>query len=200
MRRFRVVLSVAVVGVIVTAASAYALVNRSSTPGPSLNWHWAGTPGQPVSPTEAMRVFADRSGVPTSSIRQVVASASGLSLIVGTDATGRVCTAQAGGDVAGASNFNCLNSSSDKFAMLLYSTEGGPSPGVADHASLVGIARPDVTRVAVTTVAGAQINLSLNQWGGFAYDATSMSTIPASISAYDSAGGELDSESVYPAP
>jgi hypothetical protein len=204
MLRRRSKLMIAIVACVLgaTAASAYAVVSRSSSPAspaPSAKWHWASVPGQSITPTPAMADFAAQSGVTTSSIRQVVSSATGLSLVAGTDATGRVCTAQAGGAVASASNFHCLNPWTDRFAMILYSTEGGAKPGIADHASVVGLTRPDVAQVAVTTAQGTVVNLALNQWGGFSYDATTTATIPASIAAFDSSGHQLDQSQLYPA-
>ena len=80
--------------------------------------------------------------------------------------------------------------------MLLYSTEGGPTQFVADHASLVGIARPDVAKVVVKTAAGDELALPLNVARGFSYDSSSSSTLPKSITEYDQNGATLDTEEV----
>jgi hypothetical protein len=193
-------LSLSVIGLLVicvAAASAYAVAGNSSQPAPSLKWNIPTTVGEQINPTAGTETFAARSGVTLGSIRQIVAASSGLSLIVGENSAGRPCTASAGTAV---SNFNCLSDWSDKFAMLLYSTDGGSTPFVADHASVVGIARPDVAKVVVKTAAGTESTLTLNAGRGFSYDSSSASTLPVSITAYDQNRGTLETEQVEPSP
>jgi hypothetical protein len=185
------VMALSVVGIL--AGSAYALANSSSEPPPSLKWNLPSSLGQPINAAGAIQTFAARSDVSPSSIRQIVASSSGLTLIVGQNSSDRPCTASAGTTV---SNFNCLSDWSDKFAMLLYSTEGGSTLFAADHASLVGVARSDVVKVVLTTADGAESTLALNEAHGFSYDSSSASTLPESITAYDQDGQPLETEAI----
>jgi hypothetical protein len=190
--RSRVALGLVVAVAVGGAASAFAVVKGSSQ-GPSLKWHWPTAAGVSITPDAPMTALAERAGVSPNSIRRVVSAKSGLALVVGTDATGRTCTAEAGST---AGSFNCLSDWSDNFAMLLYSTEGGSALGVTDHLSLVGAARPDVVKVELTTEGGSQVDLSINQWRGFSYDASSAVDVPASITAFDQGGQALETEQI----
>jgi hypothetical protein len=185
------VTALSIVGILV--ASAYALANSSSQLPPSLKWNLPSSLGQAFTATTGTQTFAAQSDVSPSSIRQIVAAKSGLTLIVGQNSSGRPCTASAGTAVG---NFNCLSDWSDKFAMLLYSTEGGSTQFVADHESLVGVARSDVAKVVLTTADGAESTLALNEAHGFSYDSSSASTLPASITAYDGDGQPLETEAL----
>jgi hypothetical protein len=121
-------------------------------------------------------------------------SAAGSRLLIAQRTDGRFCTAaQSRTFVTG---FNCLSIWSDKFAMLLYSSEGGKSVETVDHVSIVGVARSDVARVAVTTTNGATAALALNQWRAFSYTATTEAALPQEITAYDAAGNQLQSETL----
>jgi hypothetical protein len=114
-------------------------------------------------------------------------------LVFGANSGGTLCGADVSTEVVG--GFNCLSSRNDKFALLLASTGGGSKAATIDHSSVVGVARPDVTRVTVTTTSGSH-DLPLNQWGGFSYTASRASDHPTSLTAYDASGAVLESDPV----
>jgi len=185
-----------------TAASAFGLASRAKTDAPSIAppsaaWQWPSEPGKAILPSSSLAAFANQAGVGVASIHSVATAASGLSLVVGTDASGRWCTAATGDNVT---NFNCLTSRSDNFAILLYSVDGGATADVTDHASVVGVARPDVARVVVGTADGSQVDLQLNQWRGFSYDASTAAAVPKTITALDGGGKTIEVEQVGSTP
>jgi hypothetical protein len=177
----------------IAAVSAYAVTGGSSSTPPSLKWNVATDAGARVVPSDAMKAFATQEGVLPDSLRQAVEASSGLQLVIGSDAEGRACTAEGGTTV---SNFSCVSDWSDKFAMLVYSTDGGSKPFIADHASVVGLARPDVARVVVTTAGGSEMELPINAARGFSYDATTKLALPDRITAYDKSGDVVGTEDV----
>ena len=191
--RSKVFLSIAGLFVVSIVAATYAVAGGSSESASSLKWDMPADLGLTIESTPAMATFAAQEGIATNSMRQIVASATGLKLVIGTDFHGRPCTAEAG---TATSNFTCVTDWSDRFAMIVYSTDGGSRPFVADHASVVGLARPDVTELIVTTVDGAQLDLPLNEFRGFSYDASTRSKLPRLISAFDKAGKVVGTEQV----
>ena len=197
-RRRAIGLIVAVVAILTVTASAFALGSGARSEGsqsdqPPQRWEWSGAPpGEAIAADAAMRASAARSGVTAGSLRELTTSAGGYHLLVAQRPDGRVCTA--GRSKTFVAGFNCLSTWSDKFAMLLYSSEGGKDIHSVDHASLVGIARTDVARVVVTAANGGTQALVLNQWRAFSYTATTAASLPQEIAAFDAAGDELQRE------
>lgn len=199
-RRSVVVLVIAGVGLAAGASTGFALATgnqsfTSQSASPSTLWTWSPgvVPGTVVAVSSDIGADASRAGVAVSSLRAAATASDGLTLLFGRNASGALCSAESSPQVLG--QFNCLNAWSDNFAILLYSTYGGPPGGVADHASLVGVARSDVTRVSVTTSNGT-VDLPLNHWRGFSYTASSTKDVPLSVTAYNAAGTALDTHDV----
>lgn len=142
----------------------------------------------------AAQAAAAQNGVVPGSIHELTASISGDQLLIAQRADGRLCVAVRNKTFA--TGFDCLTASSDKHAVLLYSTEGGKSGHTLDHMSIVGIARPDVARVVVSKAGGATGTLALNQWRAFTYAATTAAALPRAIVAYDAAGNELQRQTL----
>jgi hypothetical protein len=172
----------------------------SGAAAPSTLWKWPGgvVPGSPfVAPSSAVSTdvlsSASRASVAPSSLRVAAETSDGLMLVFGTNSSGTLCSADVSNDIVG--GFNCLSSWSDKWALLPYATASGPQEGVIDHASVVGVARPDVARVSVTTPTGSQ-NLPLNEWHGFSYTASTANDRPISLTAYDASGAVLETDPV----
>lgn len=167
----------------------------SQSSSPSTRWTWSAgvVPGTPVETSSEIEADASRAAVATSSLREAARAPDGLTLLFGRNSSGALCTAASSPEVLG--QFNCLSAWSDNFAILLYSHYGGPPGGLADHGSLVGIARPDVARVSVTTSQGT-VDVPLNQWRAFSYTASTTEGVPLSVTAYDTAGTALDTHDV----
>lgn len=190
------------------ALTGYALAGSSGTGTdsfaaestvPSALWSWGAgvVPGAPVSATANVRTSASQSGVASGSLREPAAASDGLTIVFGENAAGELCSA--GYAPAFVSGFTCLSGWTDNFALLYYGSDGGVQQGVVDHASVVGVARPDVARVSVTTPSGTS-NLPLNSWDGFSYAASSPSQLPLSLTAYGADGAVLDSQQVESVP
>lgn len=200
-RRLMVLGIAAAVGVVSGAAlSGIALgtgnasfASQSSSPSTRWTWSTGVVPGTPVATSSEIEADASRAAVATSSVREAATAADGLMLLSGRNSSGALCTAASSPEVLG--QFNCLSAWSDNFAILLYSHYGGPPGGLADHGSLVGIARPDVARVSVTTSDGT-VDVPLNQWRAFSYTASTSKAVPLSVTAYDAAGTALDTHQV----
>lgn len=181
------------------AMTGFALASWSGSAPPSTLWTWTNrvVPGTPIAASANVGNAASQAGVDPSVLRAAAVASDGLTLLFGRNSNGDLCSADASSAVV--SGFNCLSNWSDKFALLLYSTDGGSRRGVVDHASVVGVARPDVGRVTLTTASGAE-DLPLNQWNGFAYAGSSASDLPLSITAYDANGQSLETEQIESAP
>jgi hypothetical protein len=180
------------------ASSPGSIVSNELTT-PSVRWHWNGdvVPGAPFAATANVQTAAIQAGVVASSVREAVKATDGLSLLFGQTASGALCSADTSPEFV--SDFSCLSGWTDNFALLYYETDGGPRLGVTDHASLVGVARSDVSRVSITTTNGTS-NLALNQWRGFSYVASSASNLPLSITAYASDGTPIETKTIESAP
>lgn len=165
----------------------------SSSPSTRWTWNTGVVPGTPVATSSMVEADASRAAVATSSLREAATAGDGLTLLFGRNSSGALCTAASSPQVLG--QFNCLSAWSDNFAILLYSHYGGPPGGLADYGALVGIARPDVARVSITTSDGT-VDVPLNQWRAFSYTASTTKGVPLSVTAYDAAGTALDTHDV----
>ena len=183
----------------IALASTTRSVQSASVATPSTLWTWTnGTvPGVPITASVGVQEAASRAGVAVSSLRAAATAPDGLMLLFGHNSTGNLCAA--GASSAFVSTFTCLSGWTDKFAMLYSATDGGPREGVVDHASLVGVARPDVTRISVTTRIGTS-DIALNRWRGFSYTAASANDLPLSITAYNASGMALETEQIEGTP
>lgn len=205
--RWGLILLALLVGAGALTGFAFASTSRTSTPSvsasPSTLWTWGSgvVPGAPMtatrgiqtpSGTAAVQTAAAQAGVAVASLRAPAVASDGLMLLFGQRADGTLCSADVSSFAV--SGFTCLSDWTDQFAMVLYSTDHRGSLGV-DDASLVGVARPDVTRVSVTTASGP-VDLALNEWRGFTYTASFANDLPISITAYNAAGAALDTEEV----
>jgi hypothetical protein len=184
-------------GLALAGSPGSTVANELTTP--SVRWHWDGgvVPGAPYAATANVQTAASQAGVVASSVREAVQAADGLSLLFGQTASGALCSADTSPEFL--SDFSCLSGWTDNFALLYYETDGGPQWGVTDHASLVGVARSDVSRVSITATNGTS-DLALNQWRGFSYVASSASSLPLSITAYASDGTPIETKTIESAP
>ena len=63
-------------------------------------------------------------------------------------------------------------------------SSGGRSTRTVNWATVLGVGRSDVTRVAVRLANGRERELQLNEWRGFGYVATRREDFPAELIAY----------------
>lgn len=201
-RRGRLLSSVIAATIVAGAVAGLAIASASgggpsSLPaGPTTLWKWGDgvVPGSAYSASKAVLTSASRAQVDPSSLRAAATASDGLTLLFGKNSSGVLCSADASAAVV--SGFTCLSDWSDKFALLLYATDGGSQMDVVDHASVVGVARPDVARVTLTTASGSIQTLPLNAWRGFSYTASTASELPVSMTAYDANGDLLETDPV----
>lgn len=196
-RRLAVALAVLAIAGALTGFAVASTAGQSpaNETGESALWTWRGgvVPGASFAATSNVQVLASHAGVDPTSLRAAATAPDGLTLVFGRDSTGILCSADV--STAVASGFTCLSRWSDRFALLLYSTDGGPQVGTVDRASVVGVARPDVARVSLTTPTGSQ-DLALNRWRGFAYTSSSPNDLPLSVTAYSAGGTPLETDPV----
>jgi hypothetical protein len=162
----------------------------------------ADVPGKPSPLPRLARDAASRTGVDPSSLRVVTSignAGMSYSLVAGADAGRRPCFSVVGGSAT--LGFECLGRSStrDGSALVYYTIASGGTFRTVDHAVIVGIARADVARVAVTG-SGVLRELPLNEWRGFAYTATEPDTLPVSLLAYGASGKIVERVDVHPTP
>ena len=79
--------------------------------------------------------------------------------------------------------FSCMNDAAKKLALIRYVVSGGPTLGVSDSATVVGVTRSDVSRVVITRADGGEQELTLNESRGFAYEAVGAASLPVALTA-----------------
>jgi hypothetical protein len=179
----------------VVAAAALALVaSRFATPADAAKtrqarlWTWrTQVPGVAKNVPPLAAESARAGGLDPASVRTVV-STGGASLVAARSSAGGACFGLA--SATQASSFSC-RLPSRREAVLIRLLSGGSDVTKVDYAVLVGVARADVGRVAVTTVTDGTANLLLNSWRGFGYAATAPGAFPSKLSVYGKNGSLL---------
>jgi hypothetical protein len=205
-RRVRRAAAAVLVVTLLAAAPAFAfrahlvdLFSSAAESRPEGQWS---LPPQAAAPPMIVQEIASRANVPTSSLRQVVATGAGnrqLELVVGVGPDGKLWVGEGG--ESWATGFVPLErrvARSD--AIVEFLRYGGPSADATNHAELVGFVRSDVRRVVITRADGAQIAVPLNDWRGFAYSAASPAALPTRIQAFDAHGRLVEEKPVDTAP
>jgi hypothetical protein len=186
----RAQLALAFAAAVIAIAIAFSTFRGSSAFAYRSLWP-ADVPGTPAPGHELARQAASKTGVDPSSLRVVKSienAGVSYSLLAGADGAHRPCfSIDSRGFTLG---FECLGRSSTRSgsALVYYATASGGEPRTVDRAVIVGIARNDVTRISLSTVSGALVDLPLNQWRGFAYSAASADALPRKLVAYGSSG------------
>lgn len=181
-----------VIAVIAGSVLAYATIGRGAS-SPASEWTWAdGVPGKSTSLDNSLRNMLSASkGVTPASVTEVVSIGQGErrnELLAASDDAGTVCLAER---AVGNSPFTCLDDRYDPYAVVVFPVVGGSTTAVVDRISLVGIARADVARVALSFADGNATDLPLNEWRAFSYAREGTDSLPTMLRAYDSAGTEL---------
>jgi hypothetical protein len=180
-------------GAIVVAAAAalgYATLGRGAGAQTGA-WAWPNgvVPGEPVTVDSFVsRMVDDSPGIVSSSLREVASvgeQENRNQLLAGKDASGTVCVAERGG------TFLCLDGRYNPYAVVVFPIVGGSSLDVVDRASLVGIARSDVARVTLLLASGKAVELGLDQWRAFSYEAHGADSVPTQLRAFDPGGHQL---------
>ncbi|MBD0330776.1 MAG: hypothetical protein ICV64_11825 [Thermoleophilia bacterium] len=194
-RRLAVGLAVALAAVLVpTAGVAAYLLSRADPPGGG-TWTWAsGVPGRPAGAETANRIAhfsaMGRNPVDERTVREVVRLRTDRGvhrLLAARARDGRVCFASVAERVWGAftscfplrepfprghplflPTLTTLERQSDP-VIAHFRSEGGPEPRTVGWATILGVARSDVTRLVGTLADGSEVELPLNQWRAFAY-------------------------------
>jgi hypothetical protein len=160
-------------------------------------------PGKAIAGDDLVRGQALRSGISVDSLHQVATTGGdrwGTSLLSGSDSvTGRVCVALHPWGAIGP--FDCLDSTgSQNDAIIERTADGGQTATVVDHASVVGLARSDVTRVSAKLDDGLEIDLHLDAQNAFAFRADRPDAMPVSLTAYNAQGALLQTVDLHVGP
>lgn len=192
--RAALALAFGMVAMCAAVPSALALLRGDAPP----TWTWEeGVPGRPIKADDLVRGIAGLSAGSTSpvdidTLREVVSAGRGLrryTLVAARGLDGRVCLGARGQAVV--QSFYCLTASGPAAypfapnpALLPQVRYGGARARSVDYATLVGVARADVTRVVVRLANGSARELPLNRWRGFGYAAESREELPVTVIAY----------------
>jgi hypothetical protein len=194
--------------VVVALAAAVLAATRLAGDGGTESGSWAwdqGLPGttdlnfQERDKVAAQAVIAISPQVDPSSLRRVVGVGGdrrALVLIAAQDATGAPCLSILSG--GGGRQFSCMHDGVRSGAIIRFVADGGPTLGVVEWVTMVGVVRDDVSRLTVLTTRGEERELALNQWRAFAYAPASRPSFPTALRAYG-ADGSLIEELITPA-
>lgn len=158
------------------------------------NWTWPdGVPGLRVTVDASLqRILETSAGIRADTVKRVIVAqgSEGVAseLLAAADAQGRVCVTYRS---VASEPFHCLDDLATDVALLFFVTDGGENLSVIGNATLVGLARSDVTRIVVETASGAASELSMNRWRSFSYVAESETALPRTLIAYDDQGNKL---------
>jgi hypothetical protein len=99
---------------------------------------------------------------------------------------------------ATASEFSCLGRDIGSGALVRFVRDGGTRIGTVEWVTLVGLTRSDVARVTLVTAAGAERELSLNEWRAFGFSTASKVDFPAAVRAYAADGSVIEELPTFP--
>lgn len=172
--------------VLAAAALVAVLSVASAAPGTrSPLWTWGGgVPGERSALADGLDPEAARAaGLAPGSVRELVSIGDGgrrLALLAGESSGGPGLAALAG------DRLQAVSPAGPEDALATYEAAGATS-------RLVGVSRADVQRVVATRRDGEEVELPLNRWRAFAYEAASAPTAVAGLAAYDEGGLRLGS-------
>ena len=162
------------------AAAFFGVRAREGEAGPRWSWD-AAVPGERDALTASDRLLARLSGVDAATVRRV-ASVNDLKLLAGKKGDD-VCFAAAA--PTWSRQYECVPT----LPHPVYLTVTASGHGDEVHRQeLIGVARNDVSSVAVSLRAGGERRLPLGKWRQFRYSATSERELPAVIRVYSSTG------------
>jgi len=98
------------------------------------------------------------------------------------------------------SSFTCPAEGAGNQALVFYTEFGGEEQNVVSHASLLGVTRSDVERIAVETEDGRVLTVPLNRWRAFRYEAGAAPDVPVRIRAYGEGGAVIETATVGATP
>lgn len=158
-------------------------------------WAWTtDVPGQPVQAQGIVTVAARREGIDAQTLREVVGGRSrrgSLSVLAAKNGAGTVCLAYTKDGGALMSEFRCLSGEEASKPVIFFAGNGGPTPNVVGWASIAGVARNDVGRIALRLGDGTERDLALNSWRGFSYYADTAAATPNTLLAYRANGSAI---------
>jgi hypothetical protein len=166
-----------------------------SSDGSTGVWVWrTDVPGKPISASGLAAIAAQRSGVDVRSLREVVKSRSGhgsLSVLAAQNGAGEVCIGYTRDGGALSSEFRCLAGDEASEPLTYFASSGGATPASVRWASVAGVTRSDVMRVAIRFANGIERDLTLNGWRGFSYYADTEAAIPTALLAFRADGTKV---------
>ena len=203
-RRRVAVFVAAALSTVLVGGPAYALLDPFEG-APVGTWTWpGGVPGRSIELDPPVRKLValppSGPGIDVSTTREVISVGSGLSergLLAARAADGELCFSATLAGAFGA--FGCpfrehlfrgggltlpTEPPPSLRAVLYWLSVGGAHPRVVDRATIVGIARSDVTRVVVRVRGGAERELPLNEWRAFSYAADRPDELPTALVAF----------------
>ena len=177
-------MSVALLLALGVAATAYtfgkggaANLDRTGTPAAYARLMVGAPLSGPLAATEHVSVMARLAGIDPSGLRRIVHGRDSLaSVVVGRDARGRTCVADASADAAG--SFSC-----DPFAIfpIFLVVESRGTRGHAAFSGFAGAADTVVRRLEVELADGSTRTLATNEAGGFSYGAADPGAFPVTL-------------------
>jgi hypothetical protein len=154
---------------VVLIAAAMLLAAGAQSSDQTASWTWsAAVPGTPTDVAAA--------GVAVRDVREL-AAAGAFRLVAASEGSGRLAV---GPVVDGRAQLEPLDAAAGGRPLVVFTAASSDGSGQA----LVGMARSDIDRVAVTLGDGSQTDLPLNEWRGFSYLAAAAERAAVEVDAY----------------